>query len=114
VVDTDDLPNAMQASVISGFPRVHDPALLRPFVSPYFDALQPVWTSRTNEIAQQIVRGLYPMALASHELLDQTDQWLATSGEELPALKRLTAENRDGVRRALTAQARDSAERSAP
>ncbi len=111
VVDSDDLPNAVQASVISGFSRVHDPALLQPFVKSYFSALQPIWTSRTNEIAQQIVLGLYPVALAGSELLDQTDEWLATSGEELPALNRLTAENRDGVRRALAAQERDSADR---
>ncbi len=109
VVESDDLPNALQASIIAGFVRVHDNALLEPFVDRYFEALQPVWTSRTNEMAQQIVVGLYPTALADASLLEKTDAWLEGSGVELPALKRLTAENRDGVRRALAAQDRDRA-----
>ena len=45
------------------------------------------------------------------ELLDQTDEWLRRSARTLPALRRLAAENRDGVRRALAAQERDSADR---
>ncbi len=112
VVEADDLPNAVQASVIAGFSRVHDATLLQPFVQPYFDALQSVWTSRTNEIAQQIVIGLYPVVLAGPALLEQTDTWLASSGEALPALHRLTAENRDGIRRAIAAQERDRAGRA--
>jgi aminopeptidase N len=107
VVESDDLPNAVQATVIAGFMRVHDTALVEPYVDRYFDALQPVWTSRTNEMAQQIVIGLYPTVLADQALLDKTDAWLASSGVELPALKRLTVENRDGIRRALAAQERD-------
>ncbi len=107
VVESDELPNAVQATVIAGFARVHDTALIRPYVDRYFDALQPVWTSRTNEMAQQVVIGLYPTLLADQALLDKTDAWLATSGVELPALMRLTVENRDGIRRALAAQERD-------
>jgi len=107
VVESDELPNAVQATVIAGFARVHDTGLIQPYVDRYFEALQPVWTSRTNEMAQQIVIGLYPTALADQALLDKTDAWLATSGVELPALKRLTVENRDGIRRALAAQERD-------
>ena len=107
VVESDELPNAVQASVIAGFARVHDTALIEPFVDRYFEALQPVWTGRTNEMAQQIVVGLYPAALAGTDLLDKTDAWLDSSGVELPALTRLTVENRDTVRRALAAQERD-------
>lgn len=109
VVESDDLPNAVQASVIAGFSRVHDTDLIEPFVDRYFEALQPVWTGRTNEMAQQIVVGLYPAALAGTDLLAKTDAWLDSSGVELPALKRLTVENRDTVRRALAAQERDRA-----
>jgi aminopeptidase N len=104
VVDTSELPNAVQAAVIGGFGRVHDPALLEPFVERYFEALETVWTTRTNEIAQQVVLGLYPSALASPELLARTDAWLEAHGHDLPALRRLVVENRDGVRRAVQAQ----------
>jgi aminopeptidase N len=107
VVDSDELPNAVQASMIGGFGRVHDPELLEPFVEPYFAALRRVWETRTNEIAQQIVVGLYPTQLATAETLERTDAWLAELDGELPALRRLVLESRDGVARALRAQERD-------
>ena len=109
VVERDDLPNAVQGSVIGGFGRVHDTSLLEPFVDPYFAAVRDIWTSRTNEIAQQIVGGLYPTLLATPETLARTDAWLAEAGDDLAALRRLIGENRDGVQRALRAQERDRA-----
>jgi aminopeptidase N len=104
VVEKAELTNALQMATIAGFGRVHDRDLLAPFTERYFSALEQVWTSQTNEMAQNIVTGLYPTLLASAELLDQTDVWLASLGDRLPALRRLVVENRDGVRRALAAQ----------
>jgi aminopeptidase N len=108
VVEQGELPNAVQEAVIGGFGRVNDVKLLEPFVKPYFAALAGVWQSRTNEMATQIVTGLYPSQLASPELLERTERWLAQPAE--PALKRLVVEGRDGVARALKAQARDAAD----
>jgi aminopeptidase N len=59
-------------------------------------------------MATQIVTGLYPSQLASRELLERTERWLAQPAE--PALTRLVVEGRDGVARALKAQARDAAD----
>jgi aminopeptidase N len=106
VVEQGELPNAVQEAVIGGFNRVNDVKLLEPFVEPYFAALLPVWQSRTNEMATQIVTGLYPSQLVSPELLERTERWLAQPAE--PALKRLVVEGRDGVARALKARARDA------
>ena len=108
VVDEGSLPNALQASVIGGFGRVHDTDLLRPFVERYFDALRRVWAERTNEMAQQVVTGLYPVQLAEQALLERTDRWLQDNPDAPPALRRLVLENRDGVARALRAQERDA------
>ncbi len=107
VVDSDELPNAVQESVILGFGRVHDAELLRPFVDRYFAAIEDVWSTRTNEIAQQIVIGLYPTRLADQALVDSSDAWLAEHPDAVPALRRLVSENRDGVARALRVQERD-------
>nr|WP_202627930.1 aminopeptidase N [Cellulomonas sp. APG4] len=115
VVDDGTLANALQTSTIAGFGRVHDRALLLPFVDRYFDALEQVWTTRTNEIAQNVVVGLYPTLLAgltgpeSVDVLARTDAWLEQIGDRHPALRRLVVENRDGVRRAVAAQERDRA-----
>jgi aminopeptidase N len=110
VVESGDLPNALQAATINGFGRVHDRALLRPYVTPYFDALEQVWADRTNEMAQNIVVGLYPTELADDETVDVaaiTDAWLAEHTDAAPALRRLVIEARDGVRRTLAAQQAD-------
>jgi aminopeptidase N len=113
VVDEETLPNAIQAAVVAGFMRVHDRSLLAPFVPRYFDALETVWATRTHEMAQEIVVGLYPTLLAGQQestgvdVLAATDAWLERLGDRTPALRRLVVEARDGVRRALEAQARD-------
>ncbi|WP_028049152.1 aminopeptidase N [Cellulomonas sp. URHD0024] len=110
VVDGDGLPNAIQAATISGFGRVHDVGLLLPFVAPYFDGIEQVWESRTSEMAQNIVVGLYPTELAGDSRVDVlalTDEWLDGHPDASPALRRLVVEARDGVRRALLAQEAD-------
>jgi aminopeptidase N len=107
VAESDALPNAVQQSVIGGFGRVHDVELLRPYVGRYFAVIEDVWTTRTNEIAQQIVVGLYPMVLSDQGLLEATDAWVEGHPEAPSALRRLVIENRDTVARALRVQARD-------
>jgi aminopeptidase N len=108
VVESDDLPNAVQAAVIGGFQNAEHTALLEPYVEPYFAAVGPLWASRTPEIAQHLVVGLYPTLLVSPAVVERTDTYL--SDEDVPpALARLLLEGRDGVVRALRARARDAA-----
>ena len=108
------LANALQTSTIAGLMRTPDvatrEALLAPFVEPYFDALVDVWAQRTNETAQNVVTGLYPTLLTGTgvDVLGATDAWLDAHPDAPAALRRLVAENRDGVRRALAAQAVDA------
>ncbi|MGH8971055.1 MAG: M1 family metallopeptidase, partial [Actinomycetes bacterium] len=104
----DDLPNAIQTAVIGGFAQAGQLHLLRPFVSPYFDSLTTVWAERTNETAQNIVVGLFPTLLAEQATVDAADAWLEGHRDAAPSLRRLVLESRDGVARALRAQARDA------
>ena len=108
VVEDDQLPNAVQESVISGFTQPDQRADLSPYVEKYFAAVKGVWESRSHEMAQQIVVGLYPTLQVEQATLDATDAWLA-SAQPAPALRRLIVENRSGVERALRAQAVDAA-----
>lgn len=108
VVESDKLPNAVQEAVIGGFVQTDQRELLAPYSERYFAVVKGIWESRSHEIAQQIVVGLYPALLVSRETLDATDAWLA-SAEPNAALRRLVTESRAGVERALKAQAADAA-----
>ncbi|MER5353267.1 aminopeptidase N [Kitasatospora sp. NPDC002551] len=108
VVESDELTNYVQAAVIAGFQQADQRALVAPFAEKYFAAVKGVWESRSHEISQQIITGLYPSLLVEQATLDATDAWLA-SAEPAPALRRQVVEARAGVERALKAQAADRA-----
>ena len=108
VVEDGELPNTVQSAVIGGFNRVRDRALLAPYIEPYFESLTRIWTERTSEMAGQIAVGLYPTTQPGDLVLDRTDRWLdQPETEPEPALRRLVAEGRDGVARALKVQQAD-------
>ncbi|HSU70196.1 MAG TPA: aminopeptidase N [Micrococcaceae bacterium] len=108
VVVRGEMPNAAQRAAITGFTRVLDIALLEPFVDKYFGSIRRVWAEKSHEISSTIVTGLYPTQLVSQATLDATDAFLADLGSETPALRRLVLESRDGIVRALKAQAADT------
>jgi aminopeptidase N len=108
ILDSDDLPNAIQTAVIGGFSRPGQEDLIRPFVGRYFESLTRIWSERTNETAQSIVIGLFPTLLAEQATVEAADGWLESQADAVPALRRLVIEGRDGVARALRAQAREA------
>ncbi|MER5974251.1 aminopeptidase N [Streptomyces sp. NPDC002055] len=108
VVESDELPNAVQEAVIGGFVQTDQRELLAQFSPRYFAAVKGIWETRSHEMAQQIAVGLYPVLQVSQATLDSTDAWLA-SAEPSAALRRLVTESRAGVERALKAQAADAA-----
>ena len=108
VVDSDELPNAVQAAVIGGFVQAEQTDLLAVYVEPYFASIGQLWATRTSEMAANIVVGLYPTLLVSPAVVERTDAYLA-GADVSAALARLLLEARDGVLRALRARARDAA-----
>ena len=108
LIDSDDLPNTIVRSTALGFTHPAGVAVLGEFVQPYFDMLLPIWESRTYQIAQYLIVGLYPAALANTALRDATRAWLSANREAPAALRRLVNENLAGVERALSVQDRDA------
>ncbi|MGG2463011.1 aminopeptidase N [Streptomyces sp. RGM 3693] len=108
VVESDELPNAVQEAVIGGFVQPDQQELLAPYTAKYFEAVKDVWDKRSHEMAQQVVVGHYPALQVSQETLEATDAWLAKA-DPSPALRRLVTESRAGVERALKARAADAA-----
>jgi aminopeptidase N len=110
LIDNADLPNTIVRSTAAGFVHPNSIEVLEEFVQSYFDALVNIWESRTYQIANYLIVGLYPTALGTIALRDATRAWLAENNEAAPALRRLVIEELADVERALYAQSRDGEE----
>ena len=108
LVNTDELSNALVNSASLGFGRVLNTDELVPYVERYFADALTIWGSKTYKIAEYLLVGLYPINLASAELVAATKKYLAkTDFTDKAAFKRMIVENLAGVERALVAQERD-------
>ncbi|MGB3827348.1 MAG: aminopeptidase N [Ornithinimicrobium sp.] len=107
-MEGDSLPNAVISAMALGFGKAHDPALLQPYVARYMDAIEDVWAARTHAIAGALATGFFPMIVADDDLLSATQTWLDEHPDVPNGLRRTVSENRDGVARALAAQAQDA------
>jgi aminopeptidase N len=102
-VHDDELPNAVNEAIISGFSHPAQRALLASYVERYFADVTGVWQRRTSERAQPVVVGLFPAWAVDKATVDAADAWLADSSHP-PALRRLVSEGRAGIVRALAAR----------
>jgi len=102
------LPNWLNRALLQGFQHPAQEELTAPYATRYFDVVERIWASRDSEPAQEFVFLAYPSHQISQETIATTDAWLARPEPPAP-LRRLVAEGRDGVQRALRARARDAA-----
>ncbi|HEV2783814.1 MAG TPA: aminopeptidase N [Actinophytocola sp.] len=102
-VHDDELPNAINESIISGFSHPSQKELLAPFTNRYFADVAGVWERRSSERAQPTVLGLFPAWAVAQETVDAADAWLSENSHP-PALRRLVSEGRAGIVRALAAR----------
>lgn len=91
-----------------GLQHVNDASVLTDLVSRYHGAIQGIWDSRTYQIAEGLLVGLYPAVLANDELAQASRTWLGANADATPALRRIVVEHLAGVERALAAQQRDA------
>jgi aminopeptidase N len=112
IVQDKATPFVMKRAIAGGFHRADQGPLLSAFVTPYFDSLVPVWESHDSEEAISITRWMYPHAVVTEEVVDATDAALAI---DLPGpIRRVLLESQDAIKRALRAQAFDSAGTDGP
>ncbi|WP_433376177.1 aminopeptidase N [Actinoplanes sp. CA-142083] len=104
----DGVPNWLNRSLLSGFQSVKQVGLTAPYAAKFFEVVGDVWARSDSEPAQEFVMMGYPVYQISEETIALTDAWLARDGQPA-SLRRLVAEGRDGVVRALKARARDTA-----
>ncbi|MDX3074538.1 aminopeptidase N [Streptomyces sp. NPDC088354] len=109
VVESDALSNALVEATIAGFGQAGQRELLAPYADRYFAVIERIWAERSIEIAMAVVRGLFPHLQDRAETADAAAAWLDAHTDAAPALRRLVAECRDDLVRALRAQQRDAA-----
>ena len=103
-----DLPNWLNRSLLTGFQSTKQVELLAPYATKFFEVVADVWARSDSEPAQEFAMMAYPVYQISEETVALTDAWLARDGHPA-SLRRLVAEGRDGVVRALKARAKDRA-----
>jgi aminopeptidase N len=103
-----EIPNWLNRSLLSGFQSAKQVELTAPYAKKFFDVVADVWARSDSEPAQEFVMMGYPYLQVSEDTIALTDAWLAREGHPA-SLRRLVAEGRDGVVRALKARARDVA-----
>jgi aminopeptidase N len=108
-VHDDELPNAINESIIAGFGHPAQRHLLEPYVERYFAEIDDVWARRTSELAQNVVLGLFPSWVVRESTVEAADAWLADESRPA-ALRRLVSEGRAGIVRALAARSFDGQE----
>jgi aminopeptidase N len=100
-------PNWENRALLQGFQHPTQVELTAPYRERFFADVARIWTSRDSEPAQEFVFYAYPTHQVSEDTVRATDEWLAQEGHPAP-LRRLVAEGRDGVVRALRARAKDA------
>jgi aminopeptidase N len=106
LVSDHHLPNWLQRAMLQGFQHSAQVELTRPYSREFFGVIHDVWRHRGGDPAQEFVLLAYPSYQVSEETVANTDAWLAANSEPAP-LRRLIAEGRDGIVRALRARTRD-------
>ncbi|HET6532536.1 MAG TPA: aminopeptidase N [Actinoplanes sp.] len=101
----DDLPNWLSRSLLQGFQHSTQVELTAPYAPKFFEVVDEVWKRSDSEPAQEFVMLAYPAYQVREETIEMTDRWLA--GDHNASLRRLVAEGRDGVERALKARMKD-------
>jgi aminopeptidase N len=102
----EDLPNWLHRSLLQGFQHSTQVELTAPYARKFFEVVADVWKRSDSEPAQEFVMMAYPAYQVSEETVALTDEWLAQDGHN-SSLRRLVAEGRDGVARALKAREQD-------
>jgi aminopeptidase N len=107
-ITSGDLPSAILRAAVSGFNDGEREDLLIPFAARFFDVVADRWQSWSTDVAQYFAQFAYPAWVITPEAIAAADEYIESTSPP-PPLRRLLAEGRDGVARALRCRERDAA-----
>src|SRR6266550_2585619 len=101
------LPLATMRSMMRGFHRFDQRALLEAYSARYFQALANVWKERDIEVSLAFIRMMFPTVVVGEETVKAADKYLA--GDDVPGpVRRVLLEAKDSMQRAMRARAVDA------
>jgi aminopeptidase N len=107
VTTNDSLPNSEIHAALGGLSYIDHAEIMKNFIDKYFASVEKLWNSRTHEIGQSLVTGLFPSSNITQEVIDKSDKFLNENKELAVGARRIIIEQRDSLARALRAQAVD-------
>ena len=104
VTTNESLPNSEIHSALGGLSYIDHAEIMKNFIDKYFESVATLWNSRTHEIGQSLVTGLFPISNITQEVIEKSDKFLAENKELAVGARRIIIEQRDALARALRAQ----------
>ena len=102
-----NLPNATFRAALGGFTDSDQDELLAPYAPRFFEVVADLWRAWGSDMGQYFAKYAYPAALITPAAISAADDYLARA-DPPPGLRRLLAEGRDDVARALRCRQRDA------
>mgnify|MGYP001398701983 CR=1 FL=1 len=100
-------PNETGRSIVLSFMRPGQDEVLAPYVDKYLDEVTSAWDRLGTHRASVALDLIFPRVLASQDLLDRVDRWLAKT-DAIPAAQRYVIEGRADAARYLAGQRKDA------
>lgn len=98
--------NANRVALINGFNSALNRDLIESYVDNYFEMLLVMSARKSFESATRFTEYAFPIYITTPGTLDKANYWLDVTGKDAPSgLRRLVAESRDNLARALRVQA---------
>ena len=107
VTTNDSLPNSEIHASLGGLSYIDHAEIMKNFIDKYFASVEKLWNSRTHEIGQSLVTGLFPSSNITQEVIEKSDKFLNENKELAVGARRIIIEQRDSLARALRAQTVD-------
>jgi aminopeptidase N len=107
-ITSGSLPNATFRAILNGFDGPDtDDELLASYATRFFDVVGDAWRDWSPDMAQYFAENAYPSWKVTSQTINDTDSYVDRA-DPPPSLRRLLAEGRDDVARALRCRARDA------
>ncbi len=104
-IASEETTNANRVALINGFNRPLNRELIKSYVDNYFELVLVMSTRKSLEATTRFTQYAFPIYQTTPATLDRANYWLDITGKDAtPGLRRLVAEGRDALARALKVQ----------